>query len=101
MALEYNYDDTFITNSVSDEDQEKAEDDAKIEAAMLEVTDVYLLEKIVIAMVYITLCGLQAESEGMAEKVSFYRKEYQRYLSMSRHGDTVDNGVSSIVVGRA
>ena len=101
MALTYEYDDTFITNSVALDDQEKAEVNAMIEAEMLGVTSVYLLEKIIISLVYQALCGLQLESDGMKEKKSFYSKEYDRYLSMSRHGNTVDKGLYSIPIGRA
>ena len=102
MALVYpdSYDDTFIINSVSVEDHEKAEADSIVEAGKLLVVEPYYLEKIVVYLTYIRLVGLQIEAEGMATKASHYRKEYDRTMKMSRHGDT-DAGVFSAAIGRA
>ena len=102
MALVYpdSYDDTFIINSVTPEDHEKAEANAIIDADKQGITDAYYLEKIVVAMTYVTLSGLQLEADGMPDKAAFYRKEYARLIRMQRHGDS-DSGIFSIELGRA
>jgi len=102
MALVYpdSYDDTFIINSVTPEDHEKAEANAIIDAGKQGIVDAYYLEQIVVTMTYVILCNLQLEAEAMPEKASAYRKEYERILRMQRHGDS-DSGIFSIELGRA
>lgn len=100
MALIYEYEDTFVTNSIDEATHEKAESDALIDAGKQNVTDEFYLEKVVVAMVYVTLCGLQIEADGISEKESFYRKEYDRSLRMSRHADS-DAGAFNVSIGRS
>ena len=99
MALIYQYDDTFITNSVEVATHEKAETDALIDLGKQGVTDTYYLEKMCVCLVYISLCNLQLEADGMTDKLSTYRKDYDRYQRMSNFQDT-DEGVFSGTVGR-
>lgn len=100
MALTYNYSDTYIVNSVSEEDHETAETKALTDLNKQGVTDVFYLEEMCKCLVYIDLGTKQLEAEGMAERVAQYRKEYLRYSQMDTFEDK-DNGVIAGAIGRA
>lgn len=100
MALTYIYADTYIINSVSTSDHETAETKALTDLGKQGVTDTFYLEEMTKCLVYIDLGTKQLEAEGMSERLSQYRKEYDRYTRMDNF-DSVDEGVFCGEVGRA
>jgi len=100
MALEYEYKDTYIVNSIDDADIEVAETDALTDLSKQGVTDEYYLEKMTLCLVYITLGTQQLEAEGMKDRIDQYRKDYLRYSQMDTFEDA-DSGVLSGTIGRA
>ena len=98
--LTYEYTDTYITNSIPPEEIEAAEAAALIDLGKQGVTDPYYLEQMTKGLVYIALATRQLEAEGMNDRITQYRKEYDRYHQMNSFEDS-DRGVFSGTVGRA
>jgi len=101
MALPpYTYEDTFVVNSIEETELRDVEDNAYIDVQKQNVTDEYYIEELVKSLVYMELSIRQAEADGFGEKLSGYKKKYERILRMQRHGDS-DSGIFSINIGRA
>ena len=75
----YTYEDTYIVNSVTDIELDEAEVKALVDLGKQDITDEYYLEEMCKCLVYINLASKQLEAEGMGDRVSHYRKEYNRY----------------------
>ena len=86
-------------NSLDISEIEEAETKALTDLANQEVTDPFYLEEMCKCLVYIELATRQGESEGMSDRISNYRKEYNRYNTMDLHGNT-DEGVYSGTIER-
>jgi len=98
MAI-YEYQDTFVINSVDPDDLDKAEQDAITDLENQGVTNVFYKEKMRECLVYVALGGLQIEADGMQEKIDYYRKEYARYSKMDLT-DGTDEPIYSVEIGR-
>lgn len=94
----YDYKDEFMVNSVSDDVLRDQEMRAISEADLIGVTQEPFREKIVTYSVYMELALMQMESDGMSEKYTGYRKEYDRYYNMTKVGSP--SNVSNISIGR-
>ena len=94
MALQYEYLDTYIVNSLDISEIENAETKALLDLGKQGVIDEDYLREMCICMVYIELGGRQLEAENMSDRVAHYRKEYNRYNTMDLHGNT-DEGIYS------
>ena len=99
MALQYEYLDTYIVNSLDISEIENAETKALTDLANQEVTDVFYLEEMCKCLVYVELGARQLEAENMSDRVAHYRKEYNRYNTMDLHGNT-DEGIYSATLER-
>ncbi len=96
---QYQYDDTFIINSVTDQELEDAETKALTNLGKQGVVDTYYLEQMCIPLVYIDLAGQQLEAPEMMEKIDYYRKQYN-YYSNANQQTGADNTVMSAEIGR-
>jgi len=84
---------------VEDADLEASETKALTDLNKQGVTDAFYLEEMCKALVYIDLAIKQGESEAMNERISHYRKEYNRYNTMNLHNN-VDEKIYSVEIGR-
>ncbi len=96
---QYQYDDTFIINSVTEQELEDAETKALTNLGKQGVVDTYYLEQMCIPLVYIDLAGQQLEAPEMMEKIDYYRKQYN-YYSNANQQTGADNTVMSAEIGR-
>ncbi len=96
---QYQYDDTFIINSVTEQELEDSETKALTNLGKQGVVDTYYLEQMCIPLVYIDLAGQQLEAPEMMEKIDYYRKQYN-YYSNANQQTGADNTVMSAEIGR-
>ncbi len=94
----YDYKDTFVTNSIDDEVLRDQEMRAISEVDLIGVTKEPFREKLVTYSVYMELALMQMEADGMQEKYTGYRKEYDRYYNMTKVGSP--SNISNISLGR-
>ncbi len=99
MATQYTYDDDYITSQVEAAEIEAAETKALNDLEKQGVVEGFYLGNMCMCLVYIDLAGKQLESEGMSDRVSYYRTEYKRYSQMNLH-ENQDQGVISGTIGR-
>ncbi len=97
---QYEYTDTYITNSVPSDELDAAEAAALTDLGKQGITDDYYLEQMTKCLVYISLATRQLEAEGMSDRVNQYRKEYDRFHQMNSFEDS-DRGAFSGTIGRA
>ncbi len=96
----YTYSDTYIMNSIDPLDVDTAEAKALADLTKQGVEDEFYLEEMCKCLVYIDLGGKQLEAEEMSDRVSHYRKEYDRYNKMDLN-DGQDETTTSVAIGRA
>lgn len=94
----YEYKDKFVVNSVEPDTIDEQEQVAVAEIDLLGVTDDTLRQKLVTYSVYMELCAMQLENEGMQEKYDVYSKEYTRYYNMAK--TSTNTSISTIPLGR-
>jgi len=95
----YEYEDSFIIDSIDTEELEKKETESITEIEKMNITDEFYKEKLVKCRVYMLLAREQMENEGMGEKYRIYEKEFNRYLTLSKNNSKIIN-VSNIPLGR-
>ena len=95
----YEYDDSFIIDSIDETELEKKENESITEIEKMNITDDFYKEKLVKCRVYMLLAREQMESEGMFEKYRIYEREFNRYLTLAKNNSKIIN-VSNIPLGR-
>jgi len=95
----YQYDDTFLIDSIDLDELEKKEQDAIIEINKLGITDEFYAEKLVKSRVYMLLALNQLENEEMREKYRFYEKEFNRYFNIAKNKNAFTN-IGNIPINR-
>ncbi len=95
----YEYDDDYIISSVTQPEIDAAELKALNDLGKQGVVDGFYLGNMCTCLVYIDLAGKQLESEGMTDRVSYYRKEYDRYNQMDLNNGQ-DETTISVSIGR-
>lgn len=95
----YDYEDTFIVDSIDEAELEKKEAESITEIEKMNITDDFYKEKLVKCRVYMLLAREQMENEGMLEKYRIYEREFNRYLTLAKNNSKIIN-VSNIPLGR-
>jgi len=95
----YEYEDSFIIDSIDTEELEKKETESITEIEKMNITDEFYKEKLVKCRVYMLLAREQMENEGMYEKYKIYEREFNRYLTLAKNNSKIIN-VSNIPLGR-
>ena len=95
----YDYEDTFIVDSIEEAELEKKEAESITEIEKMNITDDFYKEKLVKCRVYMLLAREQMENEGMLEKYRIYEREFNRYLTLAKNNSKIIN-VSNIPLGR-
>ena len=95
----YQYDDTFLIDSIDLYELEKKEQDAIIEVNKLGITDEFYKEKLVKSRVYMLLALNQLENEEMREKYRFYEREFNRYFNIAKNKNAFTN-IGNIPINR-
>ena len=101
----YNYnEDEFLTSTVSSpDDLQGFEEDSKQEVDRLNVTDDFYKEKLIKLGVYKRIAGARLEAEGdvMDKKLQYYKREWDKFLTMYKTSNPVTkNTVMTVPVFR-
>ena len=92
----YTYDDTFLIDSLAEEELNRYEEQALEEIEKLSITDEHYKKRLVINRVYMLCARSQFENEGMQERYKVYEKEYKMALDEAILYSKNEEGIKNI-----
>ncbi len=98
MATVYQYNDSFIVDSIDPLVLEEEESKAIEQVTQIGIVDSPYIEKLVMCTVYKSLSALQLENSGFSEKYDIYSTEFDRYYNLSLTKNPAN--ISTISLGR-
>ena len=103
----YEYDDSFVVDSIDVTELERYETQAISEVAKLNIADQDFIDRLSKLRTYMIACRSQYESDGMSDKYKVYKDEYdmgmREAVLSAKNAEGISSGetVWNVQVGRS